>query len=89
MFYAVLGGIWFLSLVVIFFLGFYLRTISDRIKKLATTLDALTEQLAKKKQKEEEQKPTSSFIDLEDAGEIIRWEHEQAMKRLNPEQYND
>lgn len=88
MFFAIFGGIWFLSLVAVFFLGFYIRTIVNKIKQVRLEIEALTTQLAHRKKKDKEE-PTSSFLDMEDAQSVIEWEHKEMLKKLNPEQYED
>lgn len=88
MLYVVLGALWFASLIVSSLFGFYLRTLSDRTKKLFQAIEVLAEQVKKKKEPQQTESP-SSFIDMEDPAEVLRWEHEQALKQLNPEQYDE
>lgn len=89
MLYATIGGIWFSSLIVAFIFGFYIRSIVNRTKQARLEIEALATQLAHRKVKEKEAEPVSSFIDMEDAEQLIKWEHEQIMKKLNPETYDD
>lgn len=89
MLYATIGGIWFASIVVAFLFGFYLRTIVNRTKQARLEVEALTEQLARRKKKEKEVDSESHFIDMEDAQSVIEWEHKEMLKKLNPEKYED
>lgn len=73
--------IWALSVIASLWLGFYLRSLSDRIK----VVELLTHNVVYEKKKEPEESQ-SILIDLDDPVKEARWEHEQLMKKLNPDE---
>jgi hypothetical protein len=79
--YILISLIWLVSVAVSFCLGYLLRTIVDRLKKLEKALMAHLEKRTIKPVEE----PKSSFIDMEDPAQRIKWEHEENLRRLNPE----
>jgi hypothetical protein len=87
MFYAVIGGLWFASIICSVVLGFYLRTLANGVKWLSNQLVELNSKIVEEHQPPKPKASPSSIIDYEDAGEIIRAEHERTMKLLNPDKY--
>lgn len=64
-----------------FTLGYYIRTISERLKRAE---QGIRDYLDKKTPKPKVEEPTSSFIDMDDPAYRVKYEHEQMLKKLNP-----
>lgn len=67
--------------IVSFMLGFYIRTIVNKLR----TLEQGLEELAKQKLGKQEELPKSSFIDPTDPATIARLEHDEKIHLLNPD----
>lgn len=72
---------WVISLIALFLGGYFSREIYERLK----TVELFVKKKVEKIKKEEEQE-TSSFLDPDDVAARLRWEHEQKMKVLNPDE---
>lgn len=70
---------WIVSLVAIFFLGYYLRGLKKRLEYIEEVLKS------KADKKLEEAEPVSQLIDPTDEVQNAIWEHDQMMKKLNPD----
>lgn len=71
---------WLISYGMGFILGFYIRTLANRIKNIQLIAQTL---IQKKKDNTEVESP-SAFIDMDDPLYRAKYEHEQMMKKLNP-----
>lgn len=71
---------WIVSLAAVFFLGYYLRG----LKKQLENIEEVLKSKADKKQQESE--PVSQLIDPTDEVQNAIWEHDQMMKKLNPDE---
>lgn len=70
---------WVVSLAVAFYCGYHYRS-------LVNAVEFLVEAVNKLPHKEVEQESPSSVIDPDDPIAMAKFEHERAMKRLNPEE---
>lgn len=80
---AILAACWLATVVMGFFVGFYLQklrqavdAVNGKLKELFTDEPATIEE-------------TSTLIDMDDPAERAAWEHEQQMRKLNPGLYED
>ena len=69
---------WIISLVCVFYLGFYLKDLRENINSIKTMI-------------KEKPKPTplarkSYVIDPDDVQQKAKYEHDQLMKKLNPDE---
>lgn len=80
--YYAIAGLWLFSLGLVFQLGYFTRTIINRI----ATIEKGLRELARQKLTKEKEKPKSSFIDPTDPVMIARLEHDEKLRLLNPEQ---
>lgn len=69
---------WVLSLVGAYLLGYHIADIRKRIADLASIIKS-------KVDKEPIEEPKSEIIDPDDPVKEAMWEHEQMLKRLNPD----
>lgn len=69
--------IWFLSLVTTYFVGYRQGEITKKIK-------TIEESVKQKINKPPEEEPKSDFIDPTDEVAEAIYEHEQMMKKMNP-----
>jgi len=71
--------VWFLSLIVVYYLGYKQ---GDLVKKVRS----IEETIKKKIDKPIEEEPTSDFIDPFDEVSEAKYQHEVMMKKLNPDE---
>lgn len=72
---------WVITVVAAFFLGYFLRGLTKKIAQLEQAIA----QKVDKKPEEPEPEPVSELIDPTDPIANAKWEHDQLMKKLNPD----
>lgn len=73
---------WVLSLIATAYVSFHYRKLYDNLSELKSKLEAYIKPI-------KDQEPDSTLIDPDDVVAMARFEHEQRMKELNPELYDD
>lgn len=71
---------WAISLVAVYFFGYYMRGL---VKKIEHLEEVVKSKVDKKPLPEE---PKSIVIDVDDPVQNALWEHEQLQRRLNPDE---
>lgn len=71
---------WLVSLIASFYLGKYLRKLEKKIEVLEKKIET------KVSKKSEVAEPSSEVIDILDPVKEAMYEHDQLMKRLNPDE---